>query len=208
MRGVAFVLLWVSVAAAGIGFFLPWARIDLREPTLVKQVRGAVPVSDTLSGLTKDLGRITATIRRGAKTVTGDLPNLADIPKEVSGVQIPQLANQRNAQTAVALFELLTNSRQELGLKSYAVYLLPGIALIFGILITLLGRRRTISFVVAGLCMAIAVVGFWKLLTTNTQALLVAITIGPGLWLSLWAYVGLAAAAVLTGILSLSPKRA
>ena len=200
MRLLALVVLWVSVAATGIGFFLPWARIDLREPTLVKHVRGTLPASDTLSGLTRDLGRITATIRRGAQTITGDLPTLSDIPKEVSGIQIPQLANQPNAQTAVALFELLTNSRQALGLKSYAVYLVPGIAFVCGLVVTFLGRRRTVSFVMAGLCAVIAGVGFWKLLTTNTQTLLMAITIGPGLWLSLWAYVGLAAAAGLSTV--------
>jgi len=180
---------------------MPWARIDLREPTLVKQVRGTLPASETLSGLTKDLGRITATIRRGAQSITGELPTLADIPKEVSGIQIPQLVNQKNAQTALALMELFTGKQERIGLKSYAVYLLPGIALLCGLLLTFLGRQRLVPWGVAGLCGAMAGVGFWKLLTTNTQALLVAITIGPGLWLSLWAYVGLAIAAGLEGIL-------
>jgi len=206
VRQVGLVLVWVNVGVAAIGFVLPWARIDLREPTLVKQVRGALPASDTLSGLKKDLGRITATIRRGAETVTGDLPTLSDIPKEVSGIQVPQLANQHNAQTALALMELFTGKQEHIGLKSYAVYLLPGIALVSGLLLTFLGRQRLVPWSVAGLCAAIAAAGFWKLLTTNTQALMVAITIGPGLWLSLWAYVGLSAAAALCGILSV--KRA
>ena len=59
---------------------------------------------------------------------------------------------------------------------------------------------------VAIVCAAVAGVGFWKLLTTNTQSLMVAITIGPGLWLSLWAYVGVACAAGVSGILGM--KRA
>jgi len=196
----------MSVGAAVIGFVLPWARIDLREPTLVKQVRGSLPASDTLSGLTKDLGRITATIRRGAQTITGDLPTLTDIPKEVSGIQIPRLANQKNAQTAIALMEVFTGKQEHIGLKSYAVYLLPGIALLCGLLLTFLGRQRLVPWSVAGLCAVIAAAGFWKLLTTNTQALMVAITIGPGLWLSLWAYVGLAVTAGFLGVLQV--KRA
>ena len=202
MRIAGLLLAWACVAATGAGFVMPWARIDLREPTLVKQVRETLPASDTLSGLTKDLGRITATIRRGAQTVTGDLPTLADIPKEVSGVQVPQLANQKNAQTAIALMEIFTGKQEYIGLKSYAVYLLPGIALACGLLLTFLGRQRFVPWGVAGLCAAVAGVGFWKLLTTNLQSLMIAITIGPGLWLSLWAYVGLAAAAALTGVLS------
>lgn len=205
MRVVAVMLAWVCVVAAGVGFVIPWARIDLREPGLVKQLRETTPVSNTLSGFTKDLGRITAKIRRGAETVTGDLPSLSDIPKEVSGMQIPQMVNQKDTQTAIALMELLTNERQELGLKSYLVYLLPGIALLCAILLTFLGRWRLVPWGVAGLCAAIAGVGFWKLTTTNLSSLMVAITIGPGLWLSLWAYVGLAATAALAGVLA--PKR-
>ena len=202
MRMVILGVVWVSVAATGVGFVLPWARIDLREPGLVKQVREKMPASDTLSGLTKDLGKITAKIKRGTQTITGDLPTLADIPKEVSGIQVPRIANQKNAQTALALMELFTGKQEHIGLKSYAVYLLPGIALVCGLLMTFIGRQRLVPWGVAILCAAIAGVGFWKLLTTNTQALMVAITIGPGLWLSLWAYVGLACAAVGAGVLS------
>jgi hypothetical protein len=201
MRTTAILLAWACVITTGVGFVIPWARIDLREPSLIKQVRGSLPASETLSGLTKDLGRITAKIKRGAQTITGELPTLADIPKEVSGIQIPQMANQKNAQTALALMELLTGKQEYLGLKSYAVYLLPGIALLCGLLLTVVNRQRLVPWGVAGLCAVIASVGFWKLLTTNLQSLMVAITIGPGLWLSLWAYVGLAAAAVLSGVL-------
>src|SRR3989338_8102602 len=206
MRIAGLLLAWACVAATGVGFVMPWARIDLREPTLVKQVRGSLPASDTLSGLTKDLGRITAKIKRGTQTITGDLPTLTDIPKEVSGIQVPTLANQKNAQTALALMELFTGKQEHIGVKSYAVYLLPGIALVCGLLMTFLGGQRLVPWGVAILCVAVAVVGFWKLLTTNTQALMVAITIGPGLWLSLWAYVGLGCAAGLSGILGV--KRA
>jgi len=202
MRSAGLVFAWVCVAATAVGFVMPWARIDLHEPSVVRQLRDATPVSNTLGGLTKDLGRITAKIRRGAETITGELPSLSDIPKEVSGIQIPQMANQKNAQTAIALMELLTNERQQIGLKSYAVYLLPGIALLCALLLTVLGRLPAVPWVVAGLCVLIAGVGCWKLLTTNLSSLMIAITIGPGLWLSLWAYAGLAAAAALIGVLS------
>jgi hypothetical protein len=61
--------------------------------------------------------------------------------------------------------------------------------------LTVLGTRRAVAIGAAVVCGLIAGLGFWKLLTTNTQALFIAITIGPGLWLSLWGYVGLALAA-------------
>lgn len=190
VRGLA----GASMVAAVAGFYLPWALIDLREPELVKQLRATTPLKDTLDGLSQDLGRIAVTIRRGAQTITGDLPSIADIPKQVSGAQIPQRVRQDNAQLAVAVLELLIPSRQHLEAKSLLVYLVPGLALLGGFLLCLLGGRAVVVGVVGGLCAAIAAVGFWKLLTTNTTALFIAVTIGRGLWLSLWAYVGLAAA--------------
>ncbi len=197
MRRVVIGIAWLSAGVAVAAFVMPWAMIDVREPGLMKQLRESSPARDTFSGLTKDLGRITATVRRGTETITGTLPSLADIPRQVSGIQIPQMVNQHNAQVAVALIELFTRQRQDLGWKSYAVYLVPGIALFCGLLITVLTYRKPVVIGCALVCAAIAGVGFWKLLTTNTQALFIAITIGRGLWLSLWAYVGLAAAAVL-----------
>lgn len=190
-------LTWVSVAVVLRAFFLPWAMIDLREPSLVRQVRETVEGQGLLDGLAQRIGTVTAEIRRGADTVTGEL-NLSDIPHEVSGAQIPQMANQENAQVAMALAELLTNARQHLGANSYAVYLMPGLALLCGALLTCLGGAAAVALGVAGLCAGIASVGFWKLLTTNTDTLFIAITIGPGLWQSLWGYAGLAAAALLS----------
>ena len=198
MQRIALALVWMSVAATIAAFFLPWAMIDLREPGLVKQARQAVPGQELLGGLTKKVGRVAVEIRRGAETVTGELPDLADIPRQVNGVQIPQMVNQKNAQVAMALVELFTRERQHIGAKSYAVYLVPGLALLCGLLVTFVGGVRGFSLGVAGLCAAIAGVGFWKLLTTNTQSLFIAITIGPGLWLSLWSYMVLAAGAGLS----------
>lgn len=183
---------WVGAVATVAGFWMPWARIDLREPAHVDLQRG--------------MGRIAVTIRRGAETVTGELPSLADIPTEVSGAQIPQMVRRDDAQVAVALVELLTNSRFHLGLKRYAVYLLPGLALLCGLLLTVATRRKSVVWGVGLLCGGIAAVGFWKLSTMNAETLLVAITIGPGLWLSLWGYVGLALAAILARIDSLSRR--
>lgn len=197
MRRIPVALAWLCAVTVVVGFFLPWARLDLREPEVVKKLQDTAAASGTLSGLAKDIGRITASIRRGAQTVLGDLPTAADIPKEVTGAAIPQLANQDNAKVAVALFEFLTNQRQDIGWKSYAVYLLPLLALCCALCLTFAGRRMLVALGTAVVCAAVAAVGFWKLLTTPTEALFIAITIGPGLWMSLWAYVGLALAAIM-----------
>ena len=72
-----------------------------------------------------------------------------------------------------------------------------------GVLLSVLGGRPQMIIGIIVTCAAIAGIGFWKLLTTNTTALLVTVTIQQGLWLSLWGYVGLALAAILRLV---SPK--
>lgn len=182
-------LAWAGVLATGVGFFLPWAIIDVRADRTLKQL--------------EQFGRVTINIRQGSKTLTSDLSRLAEqVPKRVSGVQIPQLAHQEQAQVAIAVLELLTNQRQRVGLKSYAVYLVPGAALLCGVLLTWLGQRRAIAAGVGALCAVIAGAAWWKLTTTNTQALLVAMQIGVGLWLSVGAYAVMAVAAGLMGLVA------
>ena len=184
MRQTAIALAWLSAAVALIGFVQPWAYLDLRDPSLGK-----------LDSLTKRLGRVTIEVKHGAERVTGELPSLNDIPKQVSGIQIPHMANREDAKLATAIMELLTNTSNNIGFKSYAVYLLPGLALLGAVLLTRFVGNRFVPVALAASASLIAAYGFWKLLTTNTKTLLMAITIGQGLWMSLWAYVGLAAAA-------------
>ena len=193
VRGMLLVVVWVSAAAALRGFVLPWARLDVK----YRQVTGAlneaaqsVPLGDLMGKLAKKVGRVAVTVKRGAETVTGELPDLSKIPTQVSGADIPRLANQQDAQVALALAEMFTGQR-ELSTKAWLVYLVPGLALAAGVLLTLGRRLRWICASVGALCLGIAGFAAWKLSTTPTDTLLVAITIGPGLWLSCWAYAAL-----------------
>ena len=186
-------VVWVGVLMVLAGFVLPWASLDLKSPirqrTLadVGRVVNATPLADVFGKLTKKMGRVVVQVQRGAETVTGELPNLGDIPKEVRGVDIPALANQPNAHVLMALAEMLTGQRQ-LGAKSYAVYVLPGVALLCGLLLTIAPRMRELCLAVGLACQAVAGGGYWKVATANLDTLMVAITIGNGLWLSLWGY--------------------
>lgn len=191
---------WISMAAAVVGFVLPWATIRL--DTSAAHLEEAARASGLLDRLAQGFGKVTVTIQRGTETITGELPSLSDIPTQVSGAQIPQMVQGERAQVAIALFELFTQQRHHLGLKSYAVYALPGLALAFGLLLTRFGDRRAVAVGVAAGSAVIAGLGLWKLLTVNTDALFVAIAIGPGLWVSIGAYVGLAVAGGLCAIRS------
>lgn len=177
-------LAWICAAAAMIAFFMPWAHIEVRAP------------SARLSKAAKELGlgRVELSIQQGGRTIQGALPSLQDLPGQVSGFDIPRLANQEDTRLAMAMLDLLTNQRQGLDAKSKAVYAVPGLALLGALALTLLPGRGT-AIAVSAVCAAVALGGGWKLTTTDTATLVAAITIGIGLWISLGAYAGLAAAA-------------
>jgi len=188
--------IWLCVAATIAGFFLPWARVDLRQPEMVQRLMASGEGQAATEKLGEGVNKLFGAIKRTTESVTGALPG--DVPKEVTGFDIPRIANQRNAKIAQALLEIFMGKQQHIGAKSYAVYLLPGLALISGMLLTWLRARRPVVLATSLVCLLIAVIGFWKLLTTNTTALLIAVVIGPGLWVSLSAYLGLAVAGLLT----------
>lgn len=192
------VIVWVSVAAALRGFVMPWAHLDVKYRKVtgaIGEATQSVPLGDLLGRLAKKVGRVSVTVKRGAETVTGELPDLSKIPTQVSGADIPRLARQQDVKVALALAEMLTGER-EFGAKTWLVYLVPGLALVVGVLLTLGGQWRLVCAAAGVFCVGIAGFASWKLSTTPTDALLVAITIGPGLWLSCWAYAGLGAAAL------------
>lgn len=199
---------WMSglcAAAALAGFFLPWVRIDLREPAVVSSLRETAEGAGLLGTLGEGLSRVAVEIRRGTETLTGELPRLAELPRQVSGWQIPRAANQEQARLALALLELFTGRRQRLDEQSYAVYFVPGLAVLAALLLANLGGQRLAASAVLLLCGAIAAVGFWKISTVRTDPFLSAIAIGPGLWLSLGAYAGLALTASMS--LAVGPAR-
>ena len=201
MRSGALACAWASIAVILVAFFLPWVELQVREPALLQQVRHAVPGQPLLGQVTKQLGRITAEVRRGAEVVVGELPSLADIPRTISGVQIPPLANQPKMKALIALTAIVSRDAERVGTKSYAVYVLPGVALLCGILLTLAGRRP-VTVAVALVCAAIAGIGARTLLTTPLPHEIVTVTLGRGLFLSLGGYAVLAASAALLALVS------
>ena len=177
---------WACVAAVLIGFLLPWAAMDIGTSKVGDEVTAGARKS-----LAKSFGvkqaKEPSWIRKRAKPVL--------VPTRVSGLQIPVVANRKGVKVVTQLAKLFTKTDEQLGFKSYAVYLLPGLALICGWLIAAHGSQRPTALAVAALSAFVAGGGFWVLLTSDPRAEF-GIRIGAGLWLSLWGYAGLALAAV------------
>lgn len=199
MKRTVQLLAGVSAGVVVAGFFLPWAHIQTRESELLDKLSRFAQSQESASVLSDGIRKITATIRRGTDELSADLSELSTIPDHVSGFQIPRLANQDNAKVALAFMEMLTNQRQHIGLKSYLVYLLPALALLCTGVLAFKSDHRWMVLSVGIFCAAVFGAGIWKIMTTDTQTLLVAVTIGPGLWLSLAGYLGLSLVAFMRG---------
>ncbi|OGX29134.1 MAG: hypothetical protein A3B78_02840 [Omnitrophica WOR_2 bacterium RIFCSPHIGHO2_02_FULL_67_20] len=186
----ALIVAWLSVAASLAGFLLPWVTLDLRGAKLAALAGGGP----------HDIGRVTIQLRQGGETIAAALPEATEFPWQVRGIQIPWLVRQEQTRVAVALLERLTNTRQHAALKSGAVFLVPGAALLCGVLLTGWGRHPAVAGGVLLVCVAVAAGGAWKLLALDTSRSLIGVAIERGLWVSLGAYVGLAASAAWTGM--------
>jgi hypothetical protein len=63
------------------------------------------------------------------------------------------------------LVERFTKKSEHIGLKSYAVYALPVLAWIAGLILLRWGQRRLVAAPVGLVCGAVAGVGAWQLAT-------------------------------------------
>lgn len=198
LRALGLLGVWVSVAASLVGFVRPWASIDLaHRGTLgvLEEAAREAPLQDLLGSLSKRVGKIVVSVKQGAETITGELPDLSSIPTVISGADIPRLGHRQDAQVVLALAEMWTGQR-ELGAKSLLAYLVPGLAVLCGVIVTVLRRARAVCAMVGGLCVAVAGTAWWKLSATPPETLVIAITIGPGLWITCFAYAGLGVASL------------
>ncbi len=193
-------IVWCGVAAVVAGFFLPWVHLELIPS---KTVRRPAPPKASKPPPSRSRTHMTdfdRALTDAGRQITFAIRDTVRVPKDITGVMIPKLANAEASNTAMQLGELFTHKREHIGAKSYAVYALPLLAVLVGLLLRTVGDRLPVSLLLAVCCLAVAGVGAWKLLTTHVQSMGMVVKFAIGLWASLAAYVVLAVGAVATGL--------
>jgi len=170
-------LVYVAGAAIIIAFFMPWATIATSAMGISKQVTGALSETSFGGKFAKELDKAT-----DALSEMGDVT----IKNTVSGYQIPKMVNDETSKVAISLAQMFFEDAKDLDKKSYLVYLLP----ILGIACALLaffGREKIVYIIPMVLLSGItAVVGLYKLYTTDVSSLAVKISIENGLWYTMY----------------------
>lgn len=182
MRRLILCAVWLATIVVVVGFFLPWAELDVdlarSTETLGTTVTGWLPLEKLKEAVNK-------TTKAATRTIADVSPVRTQAHLSVSGWDVPRLVHREDSRTALAVVELIFGP-QQLEAKSQLVYLVPFLALICAGLMAM--RPRVAAAIVALIGGGIGGVGWWKLTTTELSNLLVHIEIGLGLWLTIWAF--------------------
>lgn len=162
-----------GVALAVWAFFLPWFSVN--------------PMFARVGGRT-GRGDIALTVKRNGKTVTGRLSDVATLPTDLRGVDVPRLAMRGDLQAGLAVWELVGGT-SAIDRRIQLVYLAPGIAAVLGVMLLGAGREPRLLWFVGATAIVMALVINRTLdLTARGPVAAKMLTIAYGLWLTYAAY--------------------
>lgn len=160
-----------------IAFFLPWVGVH----------------SAPISGITKML--------------TGSQQPAAI--RAISLYQVPILANGPDARLMISIIKIFNPDVKDADKKSWAVWGVPILAIFMAVVLFTLREKpwKKWLYLLFGIIgCGIFTVGIFKIKTTDLDKLVLQIVIGPGAWITLWAYFGIGLACMHSFILSLKKQ--
>jgi hypothetical protein len=128
--------------------------------------------------------------------VTGTIANFFSGEKksslmEISGFQVPILANRSDSRFMVQLIQLFSPGVKDAGKKSWLIWGAPLLAVLLALLHAFIKENKWLNLVVGILGVLIFAVGTYKLKTANLDKTVLSVSIMPGLWLLLYGYLGM-----------------
>ncbi len=111
--------------------------------------------------------------------------------KMISGFEVPLLANGPDAKLMISIVKVFNPAITDVDKKSWSVWGVPGSAVVFFMLVLLLGRNKWANLGLGILGAAIFAAAVFKIKTTKLDELVLNVAIAPGLWFILWSYLGI-----------------
>ena len=165
-----------------ISFFLPWAQANVSATGVSQELTKSLKGTPFAGKFVGEVNKATAAI--GA---VGDIT----IKTRVSGYSIPILVNNKSSKIALSLAEIMFKNVEDLDVKSYAVYLLPILAVLCGFL-SIMGLKNKLSVIVMILVGGgISITGLYNLYTVDIQSIAIKITIMNGLWYTMYGFLAI-----------------
>ncbi|MDD2679492.1 MAG: hypothetical protein PHO03_01640 [Candidatus Omnitrophica bacterium] len=110
---------------------------------------------------------------------------------EVSGFQVPILANRSDSQFMVQVLQLFNPGVKDVDKKSWLIWGVPLLAVLLACACVFLKENRWFNLALGIIGVLIFAVGAYKLKTTNLDKTVMRVSIMPGLWLLLYGYLGM-----------------
>jgi len=152
----------VFVVIICVSFFTPWVNIDAQIP--------------------KGISRFIAQDKQISKQAS---------LKTISGFQVPIMVNGPDAKLMIRIIKIFNPSVTDVDKKSWLIWGIPGLAVALFVLILFLGKNKWVNLGIGILGVAIFAGVTFKLLTTNLDKVVLSVSIAPGLWVLLYAYLGI-----------------
>jgi len=123
-----------------------------------------------------------------SKLLTGRQQSTID---SISGFRIPILANGKDARLMINIIKIFNPGVKNADKKSFLVWVIP--LLVLGIITAkyLYGENQWLNLGIGILGCAIFLVAVFKIMTTDMDKFVLKVIIGPGLWFTLLAYLGI-----------------
>lgn len=115
----------------------------------------------------------------------------AKVSESISAYQVPTMANTEDARLSITVIRILNPDIEDADKKVFLIWLVPFLAV--GIIVTslILRKNKWVHLAYAAIGIFIFAFGAYRITNLKLDRTFLDVTIGPGLWLTLWAYLGI-----------------
>ncbi|MFC1514796.1 hypothetical protein ACFL5X_02735 [Candidatus Omnitrophota bacterium] len=124
----------------------------------------------------------------------------------ISAYSVPVMANSEESRLMISIIKIFRPDIKNADKKSYLIWSIPLLAILILIMNMVMGANKWLNLVIGIVGVIIFAFATYKIKTTDLDKLVLQIAMGPGLWLTLWSYLGIGVVSILT-FLQLQTKK-
>jgi len=129
-----------------------------------------------------------AAVSAVSKVLTGKGAAVVD---NISAFDVPILANSSESRLIISIIKIFNPNITNADKKSFLIWGIPLLAMLIVIANRILGKNKIANLVIGILGVVIFAVALFKISTTDLDKLVIQVNIGIGVWLTLYAFLGM-----------------
>ncbi|MDD5115480.1 MAG: hypothetical protein PHW98_00190 [Candidatus Omnitrophica bacterium] len=126
--------------------------------------------------------------------------------KTISGFQVPILANGPDAKLMISIVKLFNPASADIHKRSWLIWMVPGLAVIMALLILSLEKNRWVNLSAGVMGVAIFSLAAFQILKADLDKVILQVAVLPGLWITLWSYMGIGLVGIFRFYLQRPPR--